>query len=229
MSIGAENAYRTGDFHDQLVGEQFRIALVGKFYVFGFLLASTVPYVFLDIYYPEGTEYYGLFGMIVWALGYILFVGVMKNGGYLGAGKQTGVGTYFVLGMAVGLPVLLGLVLLILPGLYLLMRWLPSYSRALVTSDGVGKAMRWSWEATEPFQRQLGIALIGPLACYGASIAMILSYDAFYEHFDWAGYIAISILSNAVQSIGVAWFTILGVAAYGSISRPIEDVEVTFG
>ncbi len=159
-------------FLASLLSEQVRLARAGWIYVVVYLVATTAPFIYLDLYAFDDDGLYGLLSFLSWGFGYLLFVALMQKGGHLTEGKQTGIGTYFAVGIAVGIPVVLALIVLILPGLYLLMRWLPAYARALLTLDGVGNSMRWSWNQTEPFQRQLSVAMIGPVLCYVASLGI---------------------------------------------------------
>ena len=210
------------EFLGILLEEQIRLARVGWMYIGLYLIATAAPFTYLDCYAFDDDGLYGLFSFISWGFGYLLFVGLMQKGGYLAGGKQTGFGTYFALGIAIGVPVMLALVVLILPGLYLLMRWLPAYARALVTLDGVGNSMRWSWNETEPLQKQLSVAMAGPVLCYAASIGLLIAYELLYYHFDWTGYVVASIFWNSGVSLGVAWFTIFGIAAFGVINERNE-------
>jgi uncharacterized membrane protein (Fun14 family) len=164
----------------------------------------------------------------VWGFGYLLFVGVMQKGGYLEDGKATGIGTYFALGIAIGIPAILAMVVLVLPGLYLWMRWLPAYSRALLSYDGIGNSMRWAWDRTERFQKPLFIGILLPASAYAVSLGAALGYDYFYESFDWSGYVAMVVVWNVTMSVGVAWMTIFGIAAYGLVTGRDGDAADSF-
>lgn len=225
LSIAESRSLETLEF---LFSEQKRLARAGWAYIAAYLIVCTGPYIYLDLYAYEKDGLYALLGLLSWALGYILFVGLMKKGGYLAGGKKTGIGTYFVLGVAIGIPVVLALVVFVLPGLYLLMRWLPAYSRALVTSDGFGNAMRWSWQNTEPFQKPLSLAMIAPLSGYGVSMGMWLGYDFFYDHFDWTAYVVAAVVWNGAMALGIAWLTTFGIAAFGMLTAQKSDLDAVF-
>ncbi len=211
-----------------LMGEQQRLARVGWAHITGYLVLSTAPYVYLDLFAFDENGLYSLAGVVSWALGYILLVGLMNVGGHLESGKRTGVGTYFVLGLAIGVPVVLGFVAFLLPGLYLLARWLPAYSRALASDAGIGDAMRWSWDKTSPFAWPFAISILFPLIAYAVSLGLAFGYEAWTDRLDQASYTVAVILWNVVMSVGMAWLTVAGVAAYGMLARREEGFGAVF-
>lgn len=193
----------------------------------GYLVLTTAPFIYLDLYAPEKTGWYSLMSLVSWALGYILFIGLMDRGGFLETGKRSGVGTYFVLGLAIGIPVFAGMLVFVVPGVILLARWLPSYSRALVAGEGVGEAMRWSWRKSAPFQWPIMLSTLVPLLGYASSFAMLGGYEIYFDQFDEAGYVLAVVLWNSSLSIGMAWLSVAGVAAYGLLaSRESEASDV---
>lgn len=202
-----------------LNGEQLRLAREGWKFLLAYLVIATGPYWYLDVYDWENGAAYGLWGLVAWGLGYVLFVGLLQSGGYFARGEHSGVGTYFVLGIVIGIPVAVGMVLLVVPGVYLLMRWLPAYARARLHSEWAGSSMRWSWERTEAFSTPLLIALLGPILTYFAGIGISYAYDAFWDHFNWTGFALIMGLWNLVLSAAFAWLTTYSIAAYGLLVR----------
>jgi hypothetical protein len=209
-------------FYRELLAEQRALARKAPGFLLAYVVIATAIYVLLDVYAYEQGGLYGLAGMLVWGLGYVLFAGLMQNGGLTAGGVKTGIGTYFALGLAVSLFVGIGLVLLVLPGLYLLMRWLPAYSRALVSLDGVGNAMRWSWERTEPWQRPLSLGMLAPVLVIASSLVPDLVF-ATVEDIGWTGYTLLSIAWNGAVSIGLAWLSVFGVAAYKLVRDPVGE------
>lgn len=218
------------EFFGTLMAEQRKLVRKASAFLAAYILISTILYVLLDVYAHEKDSLYGLAGLLIWGLGYIMFLGVMQKGGLTTQGTKTGIGTYFALGIAIGIPVTLALIVLIIPGLYLLMRWIPAYSRALISYDGLGKAMRWSWDRTEPWQRPLGLALIFPVLLACTSIASEFLYITFYDYFDWTGFIMASIFWNGAVSLWLAWLTIYGVAAFKLLDgHPASDLDAPEG
>lgn len=216
----------TREFFNALMAEQRRLAGRAAGALAGYVVVGTAPYVLLDVYALESTAPYAWVAFFDWGLGYLLFLVLMHRGGLTAGGPRTGIGTYFVLGLVIGIPVLFGLVALLLPGLYLLVRWLPAYSRALMTRDGVASAMGWSWERTAPWQRPLAIAMLFPLVPYAIPLLAIFADGLVYEQFGWTGYTLLSVLINGSGSIAFAGLTVYSVAAYALlIARDAEPSD----
>lgn len=212
------------EFFSHLMAEQKALVRRAPGFVVMYILITTTAFALLDIYAYEAHGLYGLVSFLSWGLGYILFLGLMQQGGLTPEGTRTGVGTYFALGIAVSIPVSLALVVLIIPGLYLLMRWLPAYSRALVSTDGVGNSMRWSWAQTEAWQRPLSLCMLFPILWFGASIAVPAIYFNYVEYVGDEEFALWSIFINAGVSIGFAWLTVYSVAAFKLIcERTVES------
>lgn len=181
--------------------------------ILGYVALWAGAYTALELYAYDFRSAYNLAKLLLWTLEFLLLVIVMEECGYLSGGKKSGVGTYMVLGVVKGLAISAALVVLIVPGLYLMMRWLPAYARALTTDDWVGNSLRWSWDATENFQKPLAIGLIGPVAC--CAIGLLLT--VFYFPGDWMLDAAVLLVSNIMMSLGLAWLVVLGVASFGTL------------
>jgi len=208
------------EFLHALMAEQRRLAAKAAGFLAGYVLVATTSYVLLDVYVPESNAADAWVGVFDWALGYLVFLAVMHRGGLTAGGPRTGIGTYFVLDLLIAIPVFLGLLALFVPGLYLLMRWLPAYSRALMTHDGVVRAMGWSWERTAPWQRPLAMAMLLPLVPFAVFALAILADSLVYEHFGWTGYVVLSLVLNVASSLGSAGLTVYCVAAYKLVLDP---------
>lgn len=201
-------------FLERMMAEQRRLAGGAAGVIAGYVVFASTPYVLLDINTPDKTVAYLWASFFDWGLGYLMFLAMMPRGGLTAGGLRTGIGTYFVLGLVIAIPVAVGLIALLLPGLYLLMRWLPAYSRALMTRDGVLSAMTWSWQRTEPWQGPLVAAMILPLALAAIAALAPFANTFVYEHLGRTGIILLSVFCNAVASIGFAGMTVYGIAAY---------------
>jgi hypothetical protein len=87
--------------------------------------------------------------------------------------------------------------------------------------------MRWSWDKTEPFQKPLLIGVLLPASLYLTSVGAIFAYEFYYDSFDWELYVLAVVIWNTAMSLGIAWMTIFGIAAYGLVigrDREIPDV-----
>ena len=187
-----------------------------------FLLLATTPVVLLDAYFYEWDALYWVVSLIVFVANYALFVRMMKRAGWLDNGQKTGIGTYFVLGLSTGIPITFAGVFFILPGAYLLMRWLPAYGWAMTTYGGVSNAMHWSWEATSSQQVLLSKALIGPVLFFILALALWVHYDyVYYPDWDYSHAYELwnSIGANLSDSISRVWLTATSVTAFGLVSE----------
>lgn len=115
------------------------------------------------------------------------------------------------------LAILLGMVLLIVPGIILAVRWFPVVPMLVARNEGVADALRQSWEKT----RGSGIAIFAALAALYAPtfaaipVALVLG-DAVWSN------PASSIALNLLASLGLisAWFAAV---AYCELSGTREE------
>ncbi|GMN01733.1 hypothetical protein [Erythrobacter sp. MTPC3] len=208
------------DIHD----EQLRLAKAGSAYLIGYVLIYTATYSVFDIYFYDADAANLILTIVMWGLGFALLVGVMKAGGLLVHGMRSGLGTYFGLGLLISFAVTFGLFLLLLPGLYLMMRWLSAYARAVTTDEGAVAAMRWSWHASQPAQMPLSIALLPPVAIHFAAFGALFTAVPDAGSAVDAGGALILIAVNAAIYIASAWLTLLGVAVYGLQSGQMDQL-----
>lgn len=213
------------DIYARLVAEQWRILREGRNWIILYVLATVGSYIYIDLYHYDANGLYVLIGLLVWAMGYILTISLLKNAGYIPDGLKSGVGTYFVLGIAIGLAILMAGVFFILPGMYLAMRWLPVFERALTSNDGAQGSMWWSWNSTEPVQFDLSRFSILPMLLIIVASLSPWVYDEFYDFFDWNGYVAYIVIYNLALQVGVAWFTVVGLAANAVLQGSDEAVQ----
>jgi hypothetical protein len=212
-----------------LIAAQQQIGRLGALALAGYVAAATAIYSVVDSYYYNEDSLYWLTAIIVWGLGYLLLVHLMRVNGPAGEQHFGGVGGYFALGLFAGIAIVVGVILFIIPGLYLMMRWLPAYARYQHAGTDVVGAIRWSWEHTEDIQLPLFLALIGPVLMLAAALTFSIA-NAFYLHdiIDptsiWPFWVI-----NLLSSLSVAWTQLLGVAAYRVIQRhhsvPVETFE----
>jgi len=209
--------------------EQAQIARKAVVPLAAYVVISTLIYVVVDLLYPEENSLYLVSAIVVWGMGFLLLGQLMQITAPSGETLAGGIGSYFGLGLISGTAIGVALVLLIVPGLYLMLRWLPSYARLFHKREGVIESMRWSWDHTEPFQGPLAIAMVGPVAAYVLFFGIGFWYEFNYLELSDLGYQATVIGMNLSVSVAVAWFQLLGVAAYRFIQRrqsqPVEVFE----
>ena len=192
--------------------EQLRVARRGWPVLAVFVPANFAAYTVLDQTHA-GDQAYALLNLVLWAAGYVLLVGLMQRAGYLARGKAGGPGTYLIIGLAYGVAVLIGFVLLVVPGLYLVMRWLAAYPHA-VTSGDILASLKRSWTMTARHQPELSLALLGPVGLYcivvGLPLLVAIDRDLAAE--------PLSLIANLAFAFAFAWLTILEIAAFGVLT-----------
>jgi hypothetical protein len=101
------------------------------------------------------------------ALQFWLTVGVLQS---LGLGMSSGsrFPAFFLVGLVTTLGILVGLVLLVIPGIFLFVRWSIASVAVIATDDRVSEAMHYSWQETE---RHFWPILIAFLVIYSAAAA----------------------------------------------------------
>lgn len=131
----------------------------------------------------------------------------------------------YLQGLLVGLGVLLGLVLLILPGLYVFARWY--LASALLVRDEGGRraAMQRSWDMLAVhWPAALGVGLIlfalsvAPLAVELAAPALAFEYG-----FGWL------VATNLAAAIGIVGSYLAAVALLLNIEQPASTLQEIFG
>ena len=111
----------TGSPQELLWQYQIAIAKAGAGAVLAYIVVTTALYSAADILMVEDGVYF-LISMAGWALGYLLLRYLMKASTAPGEAMLGGFGGYFALGLVSGVAIIAGLILLIIPGLYLFLR-----------------------------------------------------------------------------------------------------------
>jgi hypothetical protein len=210
-----EGGSTAATFAEILAREQVRLARLCWKWLALFFVLTSVPPIYLDLNYWWVDIAYVWVGFLSWAAGYLLLVVVMDRAEIR---RVSGVGTYFVITAITGTAILVGLIAFVLPAIFLLVRWLPTFVRCLSSEEWIGKSMRWSWNATEPFQKELALASLGPVAGFLTIALVSWAYDASGLEY-WRAYVAMSIGFHVIDCLAYAWLTVLGVAAYLAIEQ----------
>ncbi|MEM7700801.1 MAG: hypothetical protein AAF251_02580 [Pseudomonadota bacterium] len=217
-------------FHAHLIEVQRIVAHRGRLFLGLYLLLFTAPYLYLDLVTPESDGGYFLMNFVGIGLNFMLLYTLMRESDLLGGGPRTGIASFFGLSLIHSLGVLIGLVLVVLPGIYLMARWLPAFGRLLVSDEGVVRALGWSWDETSGQLSPLLLALSAPISVIGLSLAAIflpITLVEIYPNWPWETIGLVALLtSNVGLSIGLAWYTVLGVSVYACLrDAPDEAVE----
>jgi hypothetical protein len=164
-----------------------------------------------------------MFSVVSFALGYVLTISMLRDGGLVPNGLTGGFGSYFGASLLSGLGIGLGFLVLIIPGLVLLVRWAPAYGFVLGEGTGVSEGLSKAWEQTGAHFWPLALALLPPVAInLGAAAIYFLASNE-------DGFISMpmSLLANGITSTAGVAITAVGLAAYALLrDRRDELVDV---
>lgn len=208
---------------DRLCDLAARNALI----IFFAMLLLTIMGAAWEYYFP--TDYLGIPISILTAIvEYWAVKAALKRENLL-AGNLSGVVSSFVFaGILVNLGVLLGLVLLIVPGLYLALRWAPV--TAIVFSENPGPppdVLARAWAMTQGNVKALiggyALTLIPQIAALGAYTV------GGFEDPEVPVPLTVIVFANAMMSLGTVLMWYLGIAIYQELAAPADDAETVFG
>lgn len=206
---------------DRLAAAQSRIARSAALWLGAYVACSTGIYTAIDVWYYDSDAAYLISAFVVWFLGYLLLVGLMRASHPDRLSGAGGIGGYFALCFIAGIAIGFAYLLLIIPGIYLTMRWLPAYAREQATGEGVTQALEWSWQQTAPHQRALAIAMAPPVGLIFLAFGMMAYQSMTAEPLEigvlYAGYFLI----NLALAVSGAWTQLLGVA----VLRQVEEKQ----
>lgn len=141
---------------------------------------------------------------------FLLLSAMIRRTGLLSRTKEDVFLTYLGLGVLSALAILLGLILLVLPALFLMARWSIAPSLVVARGDGVMQAFGESWQKTSGSEFQIIVVvlvLIIPLTAISILCGVML---------DKASVVGIVVAQIATSGASVA-SAAMGVALYGMI------------
>lgn len=124
------------------------------------------------------------------------------------AGDRSSALAVFVLQLVSTLGILLGLVLLIIPGLFLMTRWFAAVPLLISRNEGTGDALRESWRLTEGH----GFAVFGALVIVNIPLLLSLVLAFLFDDDLIGGFGAIGVAENLMISLAmvVGWCAAIG-------------------
>lgn len=153
----------------------------------------------------------GVFNFTVGIVGgYVLFEAMLRKTGFLARGTEDSFLPYVGLSILYALGVGLGLILILLPGLFLMARWMVASPLLIARGGGVMAAMRDSWERTRDNEFPILVAM---LVLWGLPVAVTIFAGIRFEQEDPVGIVVSQIASRVISVIGIA----MAVALYGLI------------
>lgn len=207
-----------------LTDEAMRIvrSATGETVVYVLLLAALS--IALDTYYPEFSLAGGnlLINILDLVVMYLLIRTFAVRAGLV-RHRVGGFWSYFGVGLLTGIAITIGLVLLVLPGIVLAVRWAPAYGFVVAGDDTTTGAMGKAWDATSNHFWPILAAIIVPFAL------SILGGSLFFFAADELGTMPLAWLATAnllIYAGGLATIAV-GLAAYSLLSdRSAEIAEV---
>jgi hypothetical protein len=164
-----------------------------------------------------------VFSIMSIALGYVLTVQLLRDGGLVSGNLPTGFGSYFGLSILSGLGIVLGMLVLVIPGLVLLVRWVPAYGYVMGEGDGITDGMGKAWRESAPHFWPIALALLVPVSINAAALAAYLFAG------DEQGMVSLplsALINIAISVVGVA-ITAIGMAAYSLLrDRSAQIAEI---
>ena len=155
--------------------------------------------------------------------GYLVLHAMLKNMGEATVEGGKRIGAYFGLSILSGLGVLVGLVLLIIPGIVLAVRWLPAYAILLSENTTVTGALSASWDRTRAQVWPLFAAMLLLAVLMAVSLTVLLSSELLAAVPPMVATVAGNLFIAAVSVFGTA----LGVAVFRGL-RPQQELSEVF-
>ena len=153
--------------------------------------------------------------------GYLLLNAMVRKTNLVSRKGEDAFLAFFGLSLLSGIAVLVGMVLLIIPGLFLIARWSIAQALVVARGDGVMQAFGESWERTRGNEFQILMAMLALLVVF---IAIVIAASALFEKTDIIGIVVGQVGSSAMSAVSLA----MGVALYGMIIGAPKDVAATF-
>ncbi|MEL7698949.1 MULTISPECIES: hypothetical protein [Citromicrobium] len=177
-----------------------------------YLLVTIIGSTLADLFAPEagGTLAVSIGSL---AAAYALTLRIVRKGVEGGQRGNSGFSTYFGISFLSGIAIVLGLLLLIVPGLILWARWLPAYGYGLGEGRGATEALSDSWEATSGHLGPIiGSILLPFIIGTGGALAVIFTAEGSGPAIWWSSLIANALIYGSQAtgiSIGLAVFSLL--------------------
>lgn len=207
------------------MGELARRSLATLVPVFLALVAVSLT---VDFYFAEYALASFFVAVIQFVISYFLAKGLARHSGLLAEGDEgPGFWAYFGVSFVIGLGTSVGYLLLVLPGIFLSVRWMLAFPFLFSgeTYDGSTGSISSSWAMTGPVFWKL-------LAAYIVSIVLLaISMYAYYLYastLDPATEFVWLSVANVASAASTIYMLVLGFAAFLSLRTDKEELERIF-
>ena len=209
---------KIGAIIDKTLGVLERSAVPALIYFAALSVVNgAITYFTLPMIAPLQTLAIQLLQMVVSIVaGYLLLDAMLRKTGLFSRKGEDAFLTFFGLSLLSGIAVSIGMILLIIPGLFLIARWSIAQPLVVARGDGVMKALGESWERTRGNEFQILIAMLALLILF---LAIVLSARFLFERTDVIGIVVGQLGTSAMSAVGLA----MGVALFGLIIGVPKD------
>lgn len=194
-----------------------------------FVAVGTLGGIYFDLNYDIEAFFISPVDFVIFCAEFLLLVVIMRTSGQLENGRPANALAYVLIYVVTAIAIVVGLILMIVPGLYLMLRFLPSLARA-VQDDGLSlDPVKWSWAATRQVQPQLAKALIGPVILLLITIGIQFHWSFVYMETEevWPSYeLWMTVAANLIAILASAWLTILAVASCALLSDRAQASQI---
>ncbi len=217
----------------QVWGEAIRLIQAAWLEAFVYLAGTIAVWTLIDLeVLGESMTIPGTVVDVV--LAYFLTIGLLAKGGLLANGLKGTFGTYFLVSLVSGIAVLVGLVLLVIPGVILLVRWLPAYGIALGEDASATGALGKSWETTRGVFWTLFLAMVFPILIIAMPFFLgvlegfsQVTYGDLGQDYEQASTLYL-FLTTVLSSFGAMAITAIGIASYSLLRDRSEALNTVF-
>lgn len=157
--------------------------------------------------------------------GFMLTRVMLDQAGLTTGGSVKGFGSYFGLSILTGLATVFGMLLLIVPGILLLIRWLPVFGFLMGAGEDVTVAMSSSWQRTKGHFWAL---LVGALPLLGIILVAAIAYGVADEPGTGPASLWYVIANIGVYGLSLLW-TAYGIAAFALLKDNRDELSGVFG
>jgi len=141
----------------QVIGATFALILSDLPIALLIIAGATAAATAVDMTAPSAGNILNIVALVVQ---YYLIRHLVDRHGLRSTDRLGGFGSFFVVGLVTGLAALLGFVLLIVPGIYLIARWSMVDAAVVAENRGFSDAMRRSWDATADNVLPIALAVV---------------------------------------------------------------------